>query len=83
MRLLEMVAHRGQPRHRRRLDQLGRGAGALDGQRFRARHDGGGGERPLQNIGSIATISSDCGCIYVFAQLPALERIVFATPVCD
>jgi len=41
MRLLEMVAHRGQQRHRRRLDQLGRG-GALDGQRIRARHDGGG-----------------------------------------
>jgi len=39
MRLLEMVAHRGQQRHRRRLDQLGRG-GALDGQRIRARHDG-------------------------------------------
>jgi hypothetical protein len=38
---------------------------ALDGRRFRARHDGGGVERPLQNIGSIATISSDCGCIYV------------------
>ena len=42
MRLLEMVAHRGQQRHRRRLDQLRRGAGALDGQRIRARHDGGG-----------------------------------------
>ena len=41
MRLLEMVAHRGQQRHRRRLDQLGRG-GALDGQRIRARHDGDG-----------------------------------------
>ena len=40
MRLLEMVAHRGQQRHRRRLDQLRRGAGALDGQRIRARHDG-------------------------------------------
>ena len=41
MSLLEMVAHRGQQRHRRRLDQLGRG-GALDGQRIRARHDGDG-----------------------------------------
>src|SRR5262245_37955817 len=41
-----MVAHRGQQRHRRRLDQLGGGAGALDGQRFRARHDGGGVEIP-------------------------------------
>ena len=37
-----MIAHRGQQRHRRWLDQLGRGAGALDGQRFRARHDGDG-----------------------------------------
>jgi hypothetical protein len=38
---------------------------------------------PLQNIGSIATISSDCGCIYVCAQLPAQDRIVFATVVCN
>jgi len=33
--------------------------------------DGGGVERPLQNIGSIATISRDCGCIYV---LPNCRR---------
>src|SRR5262249_59369634 len=37
--LLEMVPHRRQQRHRRRLDQLGGGPGALHGQRFRARDD--------------------------------------------
>jgi hypothetical protein len=31
----------------------------------------GGGVSRLQNIGSIATISSDCGCIYV---LPNCRR---------
>jgi hypothetical protein len=41
------------------------------GQGQGASHDGGGVERPLQNIGSIATISSDCGCIYV---LPNCRR---------
>jgi len=65
MRLLEMVAHRGQQRHRRRLDQLGGGAGALDGQRFRARHDGGGLEisrrrrrRATAGSGTAYTLSS-------------------------